>query len=146
MGRSQLRGGIFSRCSSCSCALLPRHNNACCCLGEFIEVTMKDTSAPFFIVSVAGSPLRLWFDGHIGSACITLSPIIGTESLPFPVCSFAPRIVTCVKFKFTIKLLYTLSPYLMPSWQVVPAVKPKVAISDNLGFGGHNAALTFKVL
>lgn len=29
--------------------------------------------------------------------------------------------------------------------QVVPAVKPKVAISDNLGFGGHNAALSFKV-
>ena len=24
-------------------------------------------------------------------------------------------------------------------------MKPKFAISDNLGFGGHNAALTFKV-
>eukprot|EP00752_Nemacystus_decipiens_P003058 g2835.t1 len=31
-----------------------------------------------------------------------------------------------------------------PGEKVVPAVKPKVAISDNLGFGGHNAALSFK--
>ncbi|CAM9305022.1 unnamed protein product [Ectocarpus sp. 12 AP-2014] len=31
-----------------------------------------------------------------------------------------------------------------PGEKVVPAVKPKVAISDNLGFGGHNAALAFK--
>ncbi|CAM9548197.1 unnamed protein product, partial [Choristocarpus tenellus] len=31
-----------------------------------------------------------------------------------------------------------------PGKKVVPAEKPKVAISDNLGFGGHNAALTFK--
>lgn len=31
-----------------------------------------------------------------------------------------------------------------PAQKVVPAVKPRVAISDNLGFGGHNSALSFK--
>lgn len=41
-----------------------------------------------------------------------------------------------------------LAPYDCPRSfdpKVVPEVKPKVAISDNLGFGGHNAALSFKV-
>ena len=45
-------------------------------------------------------------------------------------------------FAFVVHLL---SATAVTFLQVVPDVKPKVAISDNLGFGGHNAALSFKL-
>lgn len=141
-------------CSPCSCALWSRLivvsllpwrvpvNTLWLFSGIHLGDDKRRFPAAFFVIPpVAGSPLSLCFDCHIGSACLILSPITDTRPLIF----LLQMAVSRVKFNLTFIFPRCFHRSVLSSWQVVPAMKPKFAICDNSGFGGHNAALTFKV-